>query len=418
MTVALSLWLFPRISANKKTEVAISGISDRNPLQRKKLFSCLICMLPLLVVMSCRWGLGVDMWYTYAPGYLAIKSESTRLSEEEEEILKSCYELRVWMNREFGDDIQAIKALTLEQAYEEYYSDYHHTGIGFQLLERLLAYLQADVQWLLFTTSFLVLGLVFSSIWIQSTRPAWATLFFVITANFFVSLNVIAQYIAVAICLFACSLAEKRKLAWFYVLIAIAVSFHYSAIVFLPVYFLPKLKIRPRWCVLLVAFSLIISQFSYPLVRQLVLWLAPKYQNYIDGVVGGNEFEWIFMAINCAVFVLGTFYYEKGKNLPYYRLWYNLNVLAMITLAFSGVVPWIKRINYYFAAPHFLFIPLALSLEDHPIRRKVFHGVTVLLFCAEIYVAICVMNKHGTLPYHAFFQGDRVRWLQSMLNWI
>lgn len=413
LTVGLCAWLCPK-TEQEIIDLAAGG-SARKICQRKKIISCVICMLPLLAVMSCRWCLGIDMWHTYTPGYLAIKSETVPLSEEEEKILLTCNQLKL---RWYGASTEVAKKSTLEQAYAEYLNDYHHTGKGFQLLERFLALLHADVQWFYFLTSFLVIGLIFSSIWIQSTRPVWAALFFIITANFFLAINVIAQYIAVAICVFACTFAEKRKPIWFFLLVAIASTIHLSAIVFLPVYFLPKLKIKPVWCAIAVIAALILSQFAYPVIKQLVLWIAPKYENYISGWTGGAEFEWIFFGINCAVFALSTYYYPKGKDLPYYRLWYYLNVLAMIAMAFSGIVPWIKRVNYYYAAPHFLLIPMALGLEKNKTRKIALHMITVVLFCAEIYVAIWKLNKHGTLPYMAFFQGDRVELMQPMFEQI
>ena len=417
LTVGLCVFFAPK---GEKAELRIDsneGSAVQNPGRKKRIISCFLCMLPLLAVMSCRWNLGVDMWYTYAPGYLALKSEAVSLTEEEKKTIQTSMQLHAYWDhwKENADD---AKRISLDFAQEFYLKDYHHAGIGFQLVERFLALLRADVQWFYFATSLFVIGFFFASFWIQNTRPMWAALLFVITANFFVALSVVAQYIAVAICVFACFFAEKRKPVWFFLLVGIAVSIHYSAIVFIPVYFLPKLKIKPLWCAVIVAVCLVISRFAFPVICQVVQWVAPKYTGYIDGAVGKEAFEWIFFGINCAVFALGTYYYPKGKDLPYYRLWYYINVLGMICIAFSGIVPWIKRMNYYYAATHCLFIPLALSLEENVVRRRVFHAVTVALFCAEIYVAIFLLNKHGTLPYVAFFQGDRGELMQSMFDLI
>lgn len=417
LTMALCAWLVPERKLSKAGVSPEADPAERGAYRRKRVLTCVICMLPLLAVMSCRWSLGVDMWHTYMPGYLAIKSETVPLTEEEEKILQKSAQLRAWWNRNGGDALETNQQITVEQAYRTFRWDYPHTGKGFQIFERILAFFRADVQWFYFATSLCVIGLVFASIWLQSTRPMWAGLFFVITANFFVALNVIAQYMAVAMCVFACTFAEKRKPFWFFLLVGLAITFHTSAFVFLPVYFLPKIRVKPLWCAVAVAVSLVVSQFAYPVLEQIVRWIAPQYVSYIRGSIESG-FEWIFFAINCAVFALSTWYYKKGKDLPYYRLWYNINVLAMIALAFSGVVPWMKRVNYYFAAPHFLLIPMALGLEENKKRRIALHAVTVLLFCTEIYVAIVLQNKHATLPYRAFFQGDRVEMMQEMFSWI
>ena len=341
-----------------------------------------------------------------------MKSESVHLTEEEEEILLTCEQIK---RRLFGYSKEAaVATATLEATYRNQLITYHHTAPGFQLLERILIFFRADVQWLYVVTALVIVGFTFAAIWTQSTRPALAALFFVITGNFFLSLNIVSQYMAVAISTFACTFAEKKKPVWFFLLVALAASFHVSALVFLPVYFLPRLKVKPLWCVAAVAAALLADRFAFPLVLNLVRTLAPTYAHHLS--MESAEFEWIFFGIGVAVLALGTWYWPKAKDLPFFRLWYYMNVIGLVVLAFSAHVPLVKRINYYFAAPHFLLIPMLLSLEKRIFWRRALHAATVGLFCAMIAVAIGKMNRHATLPYQAFFQGDRVEMMKPYVD--
>lgn len=409
LMTAAAAWLYPR----REMQQITPGGPISAELKKKLVLSCILAMIPFLAVMSVRWNVGVDTWHTYTPEYLAMKSESMSLTEEEEQIMHACS--RLVAQSDHGYSREEAEQITLERAYGDFRGAYHHTGIGFQLLQRILIFLRADVQWLYFVTSLLILGFTFAAVWQQSTRPWLACLFFVITANFFLSMNVVSQYIAVAICIFACRFAEQRKPVPFFLLVALASTFHISALVFLPVYFLPKLKISPLWCVISVAAALIIAQFAFPLIEKAVEIIAPKYARHFSL---NAEFEWIFFAIGCAVLGLGTLYYKKGKDLPYFKIWYYANVLGLIALAFSGNIPLMKRINYYFAAPHFLLIPMLLNLEEDKKRRMILHALTIGLFAAEVIVAIWHMNKHATLPYVAFFQGDRAELTRRVLEMI
>ena len=421
LTLAAVAWLYPGREMEEIGEAGLkgkkgpAGIILTADIRKKLILSCIVAMIPFLAVMSVRWNVGVDTWFTYTPEYLAKKSETIPLTAEEEQIMQVDYQLLGRMFYDYTAD-EAVQKQTLADAYPFYRESWHHTGIGFRLLQQLLIYLHADVQWLYFATSLLILGFTFAAIWQQSTKPLLACLFFVITANFFLAMNIVSQYIAIAICLFACAFAEKRKPVWFFLLVGLAAAFHISALVFLPVFFLPRLKIRPLWCVAAVVAALLIAWLVFPLINtKLVEMIAPQYVRHFRE---GTVFETVFFAIGCAVLALGTYYFKKGSEHPYFRLWYYMNVLGLIALAFSGTIPLVKRINYYYAAPHFLMIPMLMNLEEDKKRRVSLQILTIGLFTAQILVAIWHMNKHATLPYRAFFQGDRLEMTLSMLDHI
>ncbi|MBE5789055.1 MAG: EpsG family protein [Clostridiales bacterium] len=415
LTLAAVAWLYPKremaeISTGMAGTVKRSVSADT---RKKLILSCVVAMIPFLAVMSARWCVGVDTWFTYTPEYLAMKSESVPLTEEEEQIMLTSGQITGRLAH--GYSKEKAMELTLEEAYSNFRLFYHHTGIGFQGLQRILVFFHADVQWLYFVTSLIILGLVFTAIWQQSSYPLLACLFFVITGNFFLSMNIVSQYIAIAICLFACTFAEKRKPIWFFLLVALAATVHISALVFLLVYFLPKLKIKPLWCIVAVAVALLVAQFAFPLIKKLVEIVAPQYVRHFEM---SADFEWVFFGIGCAVLALGTCYFNKGKDFPYFRLWYYMNVLGLIALAFSGNIPLMKRINYYFAASHILLLPMLMNLEEDKKKRIGLHILTIGLFTAQIVVAIWHLNKHATLPYRAFFQGNRLEMMLPMLDHI
>ena len=389
------------------------GELDESKIRKRKIISCALSMLPLLLVMSVRWNVGVDTWFTYTPEYLAMKSESQQLTLEEERILQASAKLKARLTE--GTINEELDDFSVDTILKDYRYSYHHTGILFQWLQRGLLLLNADVQWLYVATSLIILCFVFASIWLQSARPFLACLFFVISGNFFLSMNIVSQYIAVAVCLLAYHYAEKRRPVPFFLLVAIAAGFHISAFVFIPVYFLPRAKIKPLWCILTIAASLVIAQFCFPILKKLIEWIAPAYVRHFTK---GSDFEWVFFAVGCAVLAVGTYYYSKGKDTPYFRLWYYANALGLIALSFSGSIPLMKRISYYFAVSNILFLPLVMSLEKSIFRRRALHIITVALFILQIIVAIGMMNKHGTLPYKAFFYDDRLKLMQSMIDHI
>lgn len=354
--------------------------------------------VPLLLLSSMRGSVGTDTWHTYTPEYLVMQSETRELTNEEEIVLEDCIEKYSMI--EYGYDEEQAEALTLQDAYDFFGSTYGHTSPGFQFIERVLLFFNADVQWLYVVTSLFTLIFVFLAIFRQSIDPVLASLFFVITSNYFLSLNIVSQYMAIAVCLFACEFAEKRKPVPFVLLVLFAALFHTSALVFLPVYFLPKLEIKPLYCTIAIGVLLIAAPVGIPLLKDAVELIMPKYARYFGKTA---DFETIFFALGAAILIVGAYYWKEGKDKPYYKLWYYMNVLGMLSLCFSGNIPYMKRINYYFAAPHFLFLPLLISCEKDPKRRKMLKWLIIVLFIAETLISVGYMNKNGVLPYQFFF---------------
>ena len=387
----------------------MTEITQQN-IQNKQKVIIALCFVLLFLFSAFRWNVGVDTWFTYTPEYLAMKSESVPLTEEEEQMMLASS--RLYARTTDGASIEQAQQKTLDEAYAFYTQTSKHTAIGFQVIEKLLILLKADVQWLYVITSAIILIFIFATINRQSNTPLLALLMFVLTGNFFLSLNIISQYIAISICLFACTYAQERKSIPFFLFIALAACFHISALAFIPVYFLPKVNIKPVWCAVIVVAGLIAAQFCFPFFEKIVASIAPAYVRYFGEK---TEFEWIFFAIGLAVFAVGTYYYPRGKDKPFYKLWYYANVLGLIALCFSGHVPYMKRINFYFAAPHFLFLPLIIQCEEKPTWRKIMTAVMIVLFLAETIVATGLLNKNGILPYQTFFQGSRVEMTDALL---
>lgn len=390
----------------------VSDMTDVSQQHRRNIQKAIMvfCFLLLFFFSAFRWNVGVDTWFTYTPEYLAMKSESIPLTEEEEQIMLASSRLYARMTE--GATIEQAQAKTLEEAYSFYRNTSKHTAIGFQAIEKILIFLNADVQWLYIITSAIILLFVFAAIRRQTDTPILALLMFILTGNFFLSLNILSQFMAISICLYACTFAQERKPVPFFLLVAVAACFHYSALIFIPVYFLPKLRIKPLWCAVITAAVLLAAQFCFPLLKKLISAVAPAYTRHFGDQV---EFEWIFFAIGLAVFAVGTYYYPKGKDKPYYKLWYYANILGLIALCFSGHIPYMKRINFYFAAPHFLFLLLVIQCEEKPQWRRVMTVVMIALFVAETVVATGLLNKNGILPYQVFFQSSRTGMTDAML---
>lgn len=367
-------------------DATLPGI--RSKVTYEKSLAGILSFLPLYLLSALRWNTGTDTYHTYTPQYYGmIWSNTGHLSSAQ----------KSWINDSWNHLIERPDNIRgFHNILQYYVNESSHTSFLFRLLEYPLVHFNMDVQWLYIITSAIILGLIFASIYRQSVNVSLAIFFFVATSNYFLSLNIIAQYIAIGLCLFACEYAEKRKPVKFFLLVAVAIGFHTSAFVFLPVYFLKKINIRPLWCFGLIAVCLAGSPVLFRLIETVVKTAAPKYARYFSDQ---PEFETVYFAIGLFTLIIGSYYFEKCKNMPYFKVWYYMNVLGMMALSFSGQVPFMKRINYYFSAPIFMLLPLLINAEENEKKRNLLKWGLILLFILETVVAVFIMNKNEVMPY-------------------
>ncbi len=348
----------------------------------------ILSFLPLYLLSALRWNTGTDTYHTYTPQYYGMIWKITgHMSGQQTKFVLDSWKHLI----EKPGNIHGIHGIR-----QYYASESVHTSPLFRLLEYPLVHLDADVQWLYIITSAVILALVFVAIYRQSVDAPLAVFFFVVTSSYFLSLNIVSQYIAIAICLVACEFAEKNRPAAFFALVAVAIGFHTSAFVFLPVYFLNKIRLRPRWCFGIVALCLISSPVLFRVIESVVRTAAPKYQRYLSA---DSSFELVFFAIGMFVMVLGTLYFDKCKDMKYFRLWYYMNVLGLMALCFSGQIPYMKRINYYYSAPLFMMLPCIICAEDDVKKRRILKWGLIAVFVLETVVAVVLLNKNEVMPY-------------------
>ena len=361
------------------------SVSDKGG-QRKAFL--LLSFLPLYLLSALRWNTGTDTYHTYTPQYYGMIWKITgHMSGSQTAFLRESWARLI----EKPSNIHGIHEIR-----QYYATESTHTSPLFRLLEFPLAHLNADVQWLYMITSAVILVLVFVAIYRQSINAPLAVFFFVVTSSYFLSLNIIAQYIAIAICLVACEFAENNRPVPFFALVAVAIGFHTSAFVFLPVYFLNKIRLRPRWCFGIIALCLVSSPVLFRAIQGVVKTAAPKYQRYLSA---DSSFELVFFAIGMFVMILGSLYFDRCKDMKYFRIWYYTNVLGLMALSFSGQIPYMKRINYYYSAPLFMMLPLIISAEEDARKQKILKWGLIAVFILETIVAVVLMNKNEVLPY-------------------
>lgn len=373
LLACLAAWMAGRDHAHRKAWMVASAV-------------------PLTLVAAARWGLGTDLDFTYLPAFTALE----------------------WMRGGGGEDLAEklfrplINGLVHRPLLQTPIEEAHHwfaifgtMEVGYRTLLEAVVFLGGSFRWVTVITSLLAGGLVFAAIWRQSRWPALAIYFYVTTSNYFLSLNIVRQYIAIGFVLLSLSFVQERRPWRFILLVAAGALFHKTAFLALPCWMFARIDVKPYWGCIAVLLAVAASFAAAPFFRAILPYVgADHYVRYFDMRFAKDGFEWMFFLINLCFMAIAMWYWSQAtKGNPLFRCWYWMTVAGTVALSFSATVPLMKRVNFYFAAPQFMMLPEILQSESDVRKRRWLVAMSVLAFAAETFVAVFLMNKNEPLPY-------------------
>ncbi|MBE6400925.1 MAG: EpsG family protein [Verrucomicrobia bacterium] len=198
------------------------------------------------------------------------------------------------------------------------------------------------------------------------------------------------QTLALAVCLVAYDFIVKRKLGWFLLFMAVAVLFHKSAAVFLPFYFLSRIKQT--------SLVLWVALLAFPIVfyfrTQFAVFLAgiAADENYMNYALGEGElgapvnFTLLFLVVALFSAIMSS---PTCRSLPDSRPYFVAVALALLFLPLPWLNPVLMRVVMYYAVFLHLCLPaIGQSWE----RRASGMGRTMVLVSVVTVIAFTFLR--------------------------
>lgn len=180
--------------------------------------------------------------------------------------------------------------------------------------------------------------------------------FFLISLLFEMFFSGMRQSIAIALGVPAYYLVKKKSLFKFLLIVALACTFHKSAIVLLALYPVYHLRITKRWLWAIIP-AMVLVVWQRDLLLGWIFQLAGEEYNYKYSYLTGDSGQlklmilFVMLAIYSYVILDEKIAEKEDIGLR------NILLLASCIHLFTPLHPTISRINYYFI----LFIPVAIS---------------------------------------------------------
>ncbi|NMH75289.1 EpsG family protein [Bacillus sp. RO2] len=264
--------------------------------------------------------------------------------------------------------------------------------IGFGLLQMLLKYLSEDPQILILVTA-LITNLLIVMVIYKYSRLIELSLFVYITSGLFlVSMNGIRQFLAAAIIFAATKYVMDGSWIKFIVMVLLASTFHQSALILIPIYFLVRRKAWTKSTFTLLVLAMIVvvgyNQFSSILFSALENTQYGHYSEFSEG--GASILRVVVYAAPLFIAYLGR---EKLRNIfPNSDYIVNLCILNLIFMIIASQNWIFARFTIYFGLYNLILITWIVKLVKERDQKFLYYGIFIFYLAYFYYEHVISLN--------------------------
>lgn len=229
----------------------------------------------------------------------------------------------------------------------------------------------------------------------QSQYFVLAIVLYLLFCFYLAPFNLLRQGIAISLNFLAMNYLPRSKKA-FLILNIVAATFHVSVIIAAALQWgLAKKKVKPKWCIGIIAASVIgalaMSQFS--IIGDLLNLMNPRYEQYLESGDTAGIGTYLMIALKILI-LLWVVWIPSGSDDSNYILYAVLGV-GFLILGTQSVV--VARMEAYFWIYILLLLPNRIAVAP---SRTLSTFVAVLL--GGIYMTFYLLNYGGLVPYETY----------------
>lgn len=304
--------------------------------------------------------------------------------------------------------------------HEIFQRGYVVTEPGFNFVVRVLYTLSGKEDYLLMFGVFAaaIVAVFLKVLKEQADSFAWAFFMFMTMGLYYKSFNTVRYYFALAIATFAIRYLvdiNKENLFKFFVFILFASLFHKSVLIVIPMYFIARVPWK-RWALFVLAAFGLVAALLHEQIMAIALKLYPSYKNTVYIEESHTILEnaapimgCIFMIVICIIC-----YKEAIKTRTDNRMYFNMNIMAVVLYLSCFWLPLITRFAYYLTTVQILLIPNVIcSIEDPKKKKRI--SIVVVAFCILYFLYFLRQaDQEGfrVLPYKSWLFYEH-RWLNQ-----
>lgn len=236
---------------------------------------------------------------------------------------------------------------------------------GFYVFNKIVYLLSGgDFQALLFSISAIVHSSLGCIVYRYSSRPWFSYLVWNCLAFFIFGFSAIKQSLAMAFVMLAFVGIVENRLGFYLIMMALAGSIHMPALVFLPVYWLTRMRVSPNVMVLYVILGILVFVFK----NQFLSLIRSFYYEDEEIMIHSGEIgSRMIMILGFALF--GLFF--RGFQNPVIDSLFHIMAVSAVLQMLSGFDNIFTRMTDYYFQMSVLYLPLTFfPKEDMHLNRR------------------------------------------------
>lgn len=293
--------------------------------------------------------------------------------------------------------------------------------IGFIMIDYIAAFFH-NYLFIFLITSLLICYIMLYSIFKYSKNPVLSILLFFISTFFFLSLNMIRQFISMVFIVWGFNIYKtEKKYLLPLILFFIACLFHSISFIFLLFvvldYLFNKFNIEINKKIILSFFLFIIAIFILkPYLINIITFILEKtrFRSYINSKYFVSDLQIIPFFINNIVLFVMLYCYSKKEQINadnnLLKSYLILQMFGIIFIALGYVSLLCIRISYFFTIFSIISIPNFLDIiknKNMKIKKMITLGLIIIYSVALVWTHV-LHNSDEILPYKFIFNHEMI----------
>lgn len=282
----------------------------------------------------------------------------------------------------------------------------------------IVSLISNDIHVLFFFLNLLVVSLVYKAAYDNRDRAEmWQIMLFFYFAFYSNTLNLIRQYIAVAIGMYSFKYLENREWKKLFACVAVMIMWHSTAVIYVALIlmrlFLDINKKNVKKCIIIVIGYIIYQVFTY--YDHILLFIVGygiipyRYKGYLTQYSGSTFFDTSSTVVAFVIVLFyGFLYFSMKENRKEITSFVELKIVSTIMNSMSIISTFVFRTSYYFSIiADCIFLPRALYLLKQRNKRNYYAASVffVLLFAMLWYLLYVKNGINETVPYRSVILG-------------
>ncbi len=278
-----------------------------------------------------------------------------------------------------------------------------HAESGFRFLNELMLWYTSNSQAIFIATSFITIGFIFYGIFKYSPNPSLSIFLLVSMGYLFSSFNILRQYVAIALIFASLKLIKENKFIPFVLVVLLGMTFHKTAIILLPLFFLVRLRLKQSYLIMITLICACFIPLRGVLTNLLTRVFYPQYAG-TSLIKPLEPFEFIYYLCILGILVLLCMAYKNDFFKDTMNLiLFNCVFYSLILYTCFSFVPEINRIAVYIELFVIILIPRLFETEQNIKVRRFYYATTVVALTGFFVLSVGIMGRFGVLPYTTIF---------------